>query len=116
VTEVRAAEPTKVVNLLDALTASVAAAQGRRQSGDAGPALAPPTSRAPKKSPSRPAAKAPGRPAKKAEAALPDAPRKADLLKEATRLNIAGRSKMSREELVAAVAAASEPTRRRRAS
>jgi DNA end-binding protein Ku len=116
VTEVHQAQPTKVVNLLDALNASVAAARGRRPSAPAdgdepapAPAVAAPTDRSPGRRRAGP--KATPRAVEAAKGLS-----KSDLYDRATELGVAGRSKMSRQELEAAVAAASAPQRRRRAS
>jgi DNA end-binding protein Ku len=103
VTEVHAPQATKVVNLLDALNASVAAARGRREGADAPAPVARPGGRS--KAPSTAPSTAPAKGLSKS-----------DLYDRATELGIAGRSKMSRPELEAAVAAASAPQRRRRAS
>ena len=102
-TEVHAPQPTKVVNLLDARNASVAAARGRREGAEA---------------PETPTggSRAGGRRPKAPRPASTKGLSKSDLYDRATELGIAGRSKMSRTELEAAVAAASAPQRRRRAS
>ncbi|HKH88632.1 MAG TPA: Ku protein [Acidimicrobiales bacterium] len=74
-------KPAPVVDLMDALRASVDAARARRSSGDEPKAAAP-----------RPSS----------------ARSKADLLERAAELKIAGRSKMSRADLEAAIAEAEE--------
>jgi DNA end-binding protein Ku len=86
-----------VVDLLEALQASVTAARG-----------------APAKARTGRAAKAPV--AKAAKPAAKERASKADLLHRAAELEIAGRTKMSRDELEAAVRSAEGGSRRRRAS
>jgi DNA end-binding protein Ku len=115
------AQPAPVVDLMDALRASVEAARAKR-SGEPGVAAAPApaAARAPRATaaPSRPTA-APSRPTA--------AKSKADLLERAAELKIAGRSKMSRADLEAAIDEAEQsrsarseeaatPARRRKAS
>lgn len=103
VIESRPAEPTKVVDLMAALEASVEAARGR---GSAKPA---PATKAPSAAPKRPAAKA------KVGSDLSGLS-KAELYDRATALDLPGRSKMSRDELERAVASAGSGSRRRKAS
>ena len=107
VTERPQTEPTKVVDLMEALQASVEAARSHRP----GAPIFTPAQRA-------------GAPAKRAakRAGAATAPKeqsslsKAELQARATELGIPGRSKMSREELQAAVAQATKPAKRRKAS
>ena len=101
VLETHRAEPTKVVDLMAALEASVEAARGR--SGEAVAAAAPP--RSAKKT-------AGGGPKTSTLTKLS----KAELYDRATELDVPGRSKMSRDELEKAVAAAANGGRRRKAS
>lgn len=103
VTETVRTQPAPVADLMAALQASVEAARQRRGDGDG----AAPARRAPKKAGGRAAARADD---------LTGAS-KAQLAQRAARLEIAGRSKMSRDELEAAVRdAEAGSTRRRRAS
>lgn len=100
VTEAARAEPAPVADLMAALQASVEAARQRRVGDGAAPAT-------------KPAAR------RRRPAAVDDlaGATKADLAGRAARLEIAGRSKMSRDELEAAVRdAEAAGTRRRRAS
>ena len=105
VTERPETQPTKVVDLMEALQASVEAARSHRP----GRHLAAPegTSKASAR-----------RTAKGAAAAPPTAaaPSKSELQARATELGIQGRSKMSRDELEAAIAGATKPAKRRKAS
>lgn len=99
------AAPAPVVNLLEALQASVEAARGSRPVTSIGPsAKAKGTGRS---KASSPAASASG----SASSAS-----KADLLRQAADLGIAGRSKMTREELEEAIEAATPKRRSRKAS
>jgi DNA end-binding protein Ku len=103
VLETHRAEPTKVVDLMAALEASVEAARGRSGA---------PSSAAQKKS-------AASRGETKRGAAAPAALSelsKAELYDRATELDVPGRSKMSRDELEKAVASAANGGRRRKAS
>jgi DNA end-binding protein Ku len=103
-----------VVDLLEALQASVSAARGAPAKGAAarsGPAKGR-SGRTAKATPAGRAAKAPAGKV----AAKEDRLSKADLLHRAAELEIAGRTKMSRDELEAAVRSAEGGSRRRRAS
>ena len=107
VTERPETEPTKVVDLMEALQASVEAARSHRP----GAHITTPGG----------AAQAPAkRSAKRAGAtSTPSAPSglsKTELQARATELGIPGRSKMTREELEAAVNSAAKPAKRRKAS
>jgi DNA end-binding protein Ku len=108
VTERPETEPTKVVDLMEALQASVEAARSHRPgahiSASAGGGKAP-AKRSAKRGASAPAAPAPMSGLSKSE-----------LLARAAELGIPGRSKMSRDELETAVAAASKLAKRRKAS
>jgi len=101
----QAPEPVPVVDLMDALRASVEAARLRRAAGSA-PTAGPVSAR---ESAAPLAAKRP--PRRPAEGAVPAArpvearASKAELLERAAELGISGRSKMSRDELEAAVTA-----------
>ena len=116
--------PTPVVDLMAALQASVEAARshrpGARLSDDL-PRAAPggaPAAGAPSKR-GRTTRSAPARPSRaQAKAAAPDVEglSKAALLARAAELGIAGRSRMTRDELVAAVGGAAKAARRRKAS
>jgi DNA end-binding protein Ku len=97
------AEPAPVVNLLEALQASVSAARGGRPAAKT--AKAAPAKRTQTKS-------APAQ-AKVTKVAPVAELTKAELMRRATELDIAGRSKMSREELLHAVEAAAKPRRRK---
>ncbi len=111
------AEPAPVVDLLAALQASVNAARGRFEVPAAGDGRrdepAERAGRSRSTATRKPAAPAPNAGGQKAAGAS-----RAELLRRAGELLIAGRSKMSREELEQAVAEAEAPsgTRRRRAS
>jgi DNA end-binding protein Ku len=110
VTERPETQPTKVVDLMEALQASVEAARSHR----------PGTHIAVPDAPSRDRGK--GRATRSAkggaapEAGAPSGLSKSELQARAAELGIAGRSKMTREELEAAVLAASKPAKRRKAS
>ena len=99
VLETHRAEPTKVVDLMAALQASVEAARGRSEGAKA------------------PAKKAPGAagPAKRKAAPSPvlSGLSKSQLYDRATELDVPGRSKMTRHELEQAVAAAGGGRRRK---
>ena len=109
VLETRPAEPTRVVDLMAALEASVAAARdrGARTGG---------TERRAKAAGSPSAGGKSG--VKKADDARSRLSElsKSELYDRATRLEVPGRSKMTREELEKAVASAQSGTRRRKAS
>ncbi len=115
--EVRAAAP--VVDLMDALQASVEAARNHRPGNSKVSPLVPaPAKKAAAPSSEKPAARRGGGSSKKTGEDL-SALSKTELSKRATALGIEGRSKMSREELESAIAAAgapSSPSRRRKAS
>jgi DNA end-binding protein Ku len=104
VTERPETQPTKVVDLMEALQASVEAARSHRPgapvAASAGPA---------KRSAKRAAADSASRPAASNLS-------KSELQARATELGIPGRSKMTREELESAVAGATKPAKRRKAS
>ncbi len=106
VTERPETQPTKVVDLMEALQASVEAARSHRPGRHI-------TSDAPAKGRAK-------RPAQRtaAPAATEDVSglSKAELLARAAEFGIPGRSKMSRDELEHAVAGASKPAKRRKAS
>jgi DNA end-binding protein Ku len=108
VTERPETQPTKVVDLMEALQASVEAARSHRPGAHITTTGAPGKARA----------KAP---AKRGAADSPSAARvsglsKAELQSRAAELGIPGRSKMSREELETAVAGVTKPAKRRKAS
>jgi DNA end-binding protein Ku len=105
VTERPETQPTKVVDLMEALQASVEAARSHRP----GTHIATPAPAG--KGRARGSAK--GAPASTEEHS---ALSKSELAARATELGIPGRSKMSREELEAAVAGATKPAKRRKAS
>ena len=110
------AEPAPVVDLLAALQASVQAARGRAEApaGSIGGSGSGAGSGKGQGHPRRDVPKAPAEPktgARKASGAS-----RAELLRQAGELGIAGRSKMSREELEQVVAEAGSGTRRRKAS
>ena len=111
------AEPAPVVDLLAALQASVNAARGRSEVPAAATGNGRRSEPAARAGRSRPTAtrKAPV-PVPKAGGQKAAGASRAELLRRAGELLIAGRSKMSREELEQAVAEASSGTRRRRAS
>ncbi|HTT86905.1 MAG TPA: hypothetical protein VMF60_06035, partial [Acidimicrobiales bacterium] len=117
VTEGPARPARQVVDLMDALQASVAAARDHRP-GNAKVAPLVPAGKA-KKEPSRRSASAGGRAAAPRGGDLSELS-KAELAKRAAELGIEGRSKMTRDELEQAVAEAATPSRtparRRRAS
>jgi DNA end-binding protein Ku len=104
VTERPETQPTKVVDLMEALQASVEAARSHRP----GTHIA------------TPASAGKDRAKRSAKAAVSteehSALSKSELAARATELGIPGRSKMSREELEAAVGAATKPAKRRKAS
>ena len=106
VTERPETQPTKVVDLMEALQASVEAARSHRP----GRHIAAPEGTA--KAPARRGAKRAGPAAPTAGAA----PSKSELQARATELGIQGRSKMTRDELEAAIAGAAKPAKRRKAS
>jgi DNA end-binding protein Ku len=93
------AEPAPVIDLLEALQASVSAARGGRSAPVATKAAS---------SKSTKSAPAPTK-ARKGTSELT----KSELLQRATELEIAGRSKMTRDELLQAVEAAAKPRRRK---
>jgi DNA end-binding protein Ku len=106
------AEPAPVIDLMDALRASVEAAR-RKRAGEDHSEPAPHADRSAKSS-----GASPGRPESDEARAS-----KSELLEQAAALNVAGRSKMTRDELEAAVTAAdgeamsaSAPAKRRKAS
>jgi DNA end-binding protein Ku len=109
VLEARPAEPTKVVDLMAALEASVAAARGHgaRPAG---------SDRTAKTAAPRASGKAGGTKADGNGRGRLSELSKAELYDRATRLDVPGRSKMSRGELEKAVASAESGTRRRKAS
>jgi len=107
VTERPETQPTKVVDLMEALQASVEAARSHRPGRHISASEAP----------SKDRAKRPGkRGAAPAEAAPVSGLSKSELLSQAAALGIPGRSKMTRDELETAVAGASKPAKRRKAS
>ncbi len=107
VTERPETQPTKVVDLMEALQASVEAARSHRPGAHiATPAV---TAGAPDKRSARRAGTG------SAPAALSGLS-KAELQSRATELGIPGRSKMTREELEAAVNRTAKPAKRRKAS
>jgi DNA end-binding protein Ku len=140
VLEARRAEPTKVVDLMAALQASVEAARGRgaaKGSRSAGQAPSAHQARSASQAPSanRARAASPAPSAKQTASAQTASARttpaggrgsgraaslaqlsKAELYDRATELEVPGRSKMSREQLAEAVAAAGSRGRRRKAS
>jgi DNA end-binding protein Ku len=104
--------PAPVVDLMEALQASVQAAQagGRALAPVAPPSASPSKGRRAKAAPTETAT-----PAKRLRAASRQTlPTKAELAAQAAELDIAGRSKMTREELAEAIEAASSAKRRRR--
>jgi DNA end-binding protein Ku len=117
VTDGEARKAAPVVDLMDALQASVEAARHHRP-GNARVSPLVPATTAKAKGTAKRATGGSGSGAKKAGEDL-SALSKTELAKRAAALGIEGRSKMSREELVSAVAAATSvpaPTRRRKAS
>jgi DNA end-binding protein Ku len=103
VTESRPEEPSRVVNLLDALNASVRQAQSRPDAAPARPAKrAPATTKGPRK------AVAAAKPKE-----VPAASSRSELYERAASLGVAGRSKMTRAELERAVKQAESATRRK---
>ncbi len=106
VTERPETQPTKVVDLMEALQASVEAARSHRP----GRHIAAPEDTA--TAPARRGAKRSG----PAAPAAPAVPSKSELQARATELGIQGRSKMTRDELEAAIAGAAKPAKRRKAS
>ncbi len=114
----QAPEPAPVVDLMEALRASVEAARQKRRggsgSGSGGPGEAPEELRA--------AVGDDGPAGETTDGGTSSRASKAELAERAAGLEIAGRSKMSRDELAAAIAAAEEtqgaaaPSRRRKAS
>jgi DNA end-binding protein Ku len=109
VLETHRAEPTKVVDLMAALEASVEAARSR-----SGTRSAPQKAAAEKKAVSSSGSGTPKRAA--AKAPVLSELSKAELYDRATELDVPGRSKMSRDELEKAVASAANGGRRRKAS
>jgi DNA end-binding protein Ku len=108
VTERPETQPTKVVDLMEALQASVEAARSHRP----GAHITVPDAKG--KAPVKRSAKS---------ATAPSAPAgdmsglsKSELLARATELGIAGRSKMTRQELETALVGAAKPAKRRKAS
>jgi DNA end-binding protein Ku len=99
--------PAPVVDLLDALRASVKAVRGDDQA-DEGAKASPARRKAPAKAPKAPAKKPRSAPAVVASAS----DSKAALLKRAAALGVRGRTSMSREELAQAVQAAERPRTR----
>jgi DNA end-binding protein Ku len=111
VTERPETEPTKVVDLMEALQASVVAARSHR------PGAAVTSAAAPGKGGARRSAKAPAkRGAADGDGADVSGLSKSELLSRAAALGVPGRSKMTREELETAVAGAAKPAKRRKAS
>ena len=94
-------EPAPVVDLLAALQASVSAVRGRSA----------PVASAPAQRTQKPAVEA--RPRRVAQAKKSAPASRTELIRQAADLGIAGRSKMSREELEQAVAELSAPRRRK---
>ncbi len=107
VTERPETQPTKVVDLMEALQASVEAARSHRPGAPV--AVPDRTAKAPARRTAKPAGAAAAPPAS-------GAPSKSELQARATELGIPGRSKMSRDELETAIAAATKPAKRRKAS
>ncbi len=107
VTERPETQPTKVVDLMEALQASVEAARSHRP----GAHIAAPgeQGKARTKAPAR-------RDAARAASDDVSGLSKSELQSRAAALGIAGRSKMSRDELESAVAGATKPAKRRKAS
>ncbi len=110
VTERPATTPTPVVDLMAALQASVEAARNHR----AGTRLVGASGGEAKAASGSRASKRRSEPSERGEDL--SGLSKSDLLARAAELGVAGRSKMNRDELEAAVAAASKPARRRKAS
>ncbi|HLM96874.1 MAG TPA: Ku protein [Acidimicrobiales bacterium] len=108
VTERPETRPTAVVDLMEALQASVEAARAHRPGGH----VAIPDARGKAGSKRSPQREVPG----SASSAEVSSPNKSELLARAAELGIPGRSKMTRDELEAAVAAAAKPAKRRKAS
>jgi len=108
VTERTETRPTAVVDLMEALQASVEAARAHKPGGH----ISIPGS----------AGKVPGKRSSKRAAsgaaalAEESGPSKSELLARAAELGIPGRSKMTRDQLESAVAGAAKPARRRKAS
>jgi DNA end-binding protein Ku len=120
VTEGEARAPAPVVDLMDALQASVKAARNHRPGNSkVSPLVAAPAEKA--KAPARPSTRAAGRSSTGGGKAAEDLSElsKSELAKKAAALGIEGRSKMTRDELIRAVSkatAVSPPSRRRKAS
>jgi len=108
VTERPETQPTQVVDLMEALQASVAAARSHRP----GAHIA--ATGAAEKGPAKRSPKPATGPAASAGAATSLS--KSELQARAAELGISGRSKMTRDELETAVAGASKPAKRRKAS
>jgi DNA end-binding protein Ku len=108
VTERPETQPTKVVDLMEALQASVEAARSHRP----GAHIATPD--APGRAPAKRSAKQ--RSSETASVAETSSLSKSELQARAAELGIPGRSKMTRDELETAVAAAAKPAKRRKAS
>jgi DNA end-binding protein Ku len=108
VTERPETQPTKVVDLMEALQASVEAARAHRPGAHIATPDAPgkaPATRSPKR-----------RSSETASAAEASSLSKSELQSRAAELGIPGRSKMTRDELETAVAGAAKPAKRRKAS
>ncbi|HEY5023707.1 MAG TPA: Ku protein [Acidimicrobiales bacterium] len=106
VTERPETQPTKVVDLMEALQASVEAARSHRPGAHiADPGL-----------PGKSRAKRPPKGAEEPPSPQVSGLSKSELQSRATALGIPGRSKMTRDELEAAVAGATKPAKRRKAS
>ncbi len=109
VTERPETQPTKVVDLMEALQASVEAARSHRP----GAHIATPGAHG---QGCRPSARPSARRHRRRLRATPSGLSKTELQARATELGIPGRSKMTRDELEAAVAGAAKPAKRRKAS
>jgi len=109
VTERPEPRPTAVVDLMEALQASVEAARAHKPGRRLSPEVA---DVAPGPGPASPKGRRPAAAGAEDLSTLS----KADLLARAAELGIAGRSRMTKDELEAAVAGASRPARRRKAS
>jgi DNA end-binding protein Ku len=110
VTERPETQPTKVVDLMEALQASVEAARSHRPGAHISASASADTA------PAKRSAKGSGRRGAPAAAAPTSGLSKSELQARAAELGIPGRSKMSREELETAVAGATKPAKRRKAS
>jgi DNA end-binding protein Ku len=114
VTERPETQPTKVVDLMEALQASVEAARSHRPGAHISAAAV--RAKGSDKRSSKPSSSHTASSAESASSEDLSGLNKSELQARATELGIPGRSKMSRDQLEAAVAAAGKPAKRRKAS